>query len=117
MSAEKITAMLRWNALVMVMRANVKYGELGGHIASYASCAEIFEMGFNHFFKGGGGYRGGNGSRGRQVNPEQGQQEHDNTQVQHQLTLNCSDSCRDSCCDSCRRGRRWPRAHDRSFCL
>ena len=50
---EKITAMLRWNALVMVMRANVKYGELGGHIASYASCAEIFEMGFNHFFKGG----------------------------------------------------------------
>jgi len=50
---EKITAMLRWNALVMVMRANAKYGELGGHIASYASCAEIFEMGFNHFFKGG----------------------------------------------------------------
>ena len=50
---EKITAILRWNALVMVMRANEKYGEVGGHIASYASCAEIFETGFNHFFKGG----------------------------------------------------------------
>ena len=37
----------------MVMRANEKYGEVGGHIASYASCAEIFEIGFNHFFKGG----------------------------------------------------------------
>ena len=37
----------------MVMRANEKYGEVGGHIASYASCAEIFEVGFNHFFKGG----------------------------------------------------------------
>ena len=50
---EKIIAILRWNALVMVMRANEKYGEVGGHIASYASCAEIFEIGFNHFFKGG----------------------------------------------------------------
>ena len=50
---EKITAILRWNALVMVMRANEKYNEVGGHIASYASCAEIFEVGFNHFFKGG----------------------------------------------------------------
>ena len=37
----------------MVMKSNAKYGEVGGHIASYASCAEIFEMGFNHFFKGG----------------------------------------------------------------
>jgi pyruvate dehydrogenase E1 component len=50
---EKITAILRWNALVMVMKSNEKYGEVGGHIASYASCAEIFEIGFNHFFKGG----------------------------------------------------------------
>ena len=50
---EKINAILRWNALAMVMRANEKYGEVGGHIASYASCAEIFEVGFNHFFKGG----------------------------------------------------------------
>ena len=34
----------------MVVRANQAYGELGGHIASYASAAEIFEVGFNHFF-------------------------------------------------------------------
>ncbi|MFK8028727.1 MAG: alpha-ketoglutarate dehydrogenase [Gammaproteobacteria bacterium] len=50
---ERITAMLRWNALAMVMRANKAYGDLGGHVASYASAAEIFETGFNHFFKGG----------------------------------------------------------------
>ena len=47
---ERITAINRWNALVMVMRANKAYGGLGGHIASYASAAEIFETGFNHFF-------------------------------------------------------------------
>ena len=50
---EKITAILRWNALTMVMKANKNYGGLGGHIASYASFAEVFETGFNHFFKGG----------------------------------------------------------------
>lgn len=48
---ERITSILRWNALVMVMRANQAYGDLGGHIASYASAAEIFEVGFNHFFR------------------------------------------------------------------
>ncbi len=48
---EKLTAIMRWNALVMVMRANQAYGDLGGHIASYASAAEIFEVGFNHFFR------------------------------------------------------------------
>ncbi len=37
----------------MVVRANKAYGELGGHIASYASAAEIFEVGFNHFFRAG----------------------------------------------------------------
>ncbi|WP_415011923.1 alpha-ketoglutarate dehydrogenase [Amaricoccus sp.] len=46
----RITAIMRWNALAMVMRANKAYGELGGHVASYASAAEIFELGFNHFF-------------------------------------------------------------------
>jgi pyruvate dehydrogenase E1 component len=49
---ERITAMVRWNALAMVVRANKAYGDLGGHIASYASAAEIFEVGFNHFFRG-----------------------------------------------------------------
>jgi len=48
---ERITSMIRWNALAMVTRANHAYGDLGGHIASYASAAEIFEVGFNHFFK------------------------------------------------------------------
>lgn len=47
---ERIVAILRWNALVMVMRANAAYGDLGGHVASYASAAEIFEVGFQHFF-------------------------------------------------------------------
>jgi pyruvate dehydrogenase E1 component len=47
---ERITAIIRWNALAMVVRANKAYGELGGHVASYASAAEIFEIGFNHFF-------------------------------------------------------------------
>ena len=49
---ERITSMVRWNALAMVVRANQAYGDLGGHIASYASAAEIFEIGFNHFFRG-----------------------------------------------------------------
>ena len=51
---ERITAIVRWNALAMVVRANKAYGDLGGHIASYASAAEIFELGFNHFFRGPG---------------------------------------------------------------
>ena len=54
---ERLTAMMRWNALAMVARANEAHGELGGHIASYASAAEIFEIGFNHFFKGNAGAR------------------------------------------------------------
>jgi pyruvate dehydrogenase E1 component len=48
---EKLSGALRWNALAMVVRANRAYGELGGHIASYASAADLFEVGFNHFFK------------------------------------------------------------------
>jgi pyruvate dehydrogenase E1 component len=55
---ERITSIMRWNALAMVVRANVAYGELGGHIASYASAAEIFEVGFNHFFRAADGDRG-----------------------------------------------------------
>ena len=55
---ERITSIMRWNALAMVVRANQAYGELGGHIASYASAAEIFEVGFNHFFRAGDATRG-----------------------------------------------------------
>jgi pyruvate dehydrogenase E1 component len=48
---EKLGSLIRWNALAMVVRANTAYGELGGHIASYASAADLFEAGFNHFFR------------------------------------------------------------------
>jgi pyruvate dehydrogenase E1 component len=50
---EKLASLMRWNALAMVARANAAYGELGGHIASYASAADLFEVGFNHFFRAG----------------------------------------------------------------
>src|SRR5437870_6891861 len=49
----RISAIVRWNALAMVVRANRAHAELGGHIASYASAADLFEVGFNHFFHGG----------------------------------------------------------------
>ncbi|MBU1439784.1 MAG: alpha-ketoglutarate dehydrogenase [Gammaproteobacteria bacterium] len=48
---ERLASLMRWNALAMVVRANEAYGELGGHIASYASAADLFEAGFNHFFR------------------------------------------------------------------
>src|SRR5258706_8267574 len=49
----RISALVRWNALAMVVRANRESAELGGHIASYASAADLFEVGFNQFFRGG----------------------------------------------------------------
>ena len=48
---ERLASLMRWNALAMVVRANQAYGELGGHISSYASAADLFETGFNHFFR------------------------------------------------------------------
>ena len=48
---QRLAALMRWNALAMVVRANARQGELGGHIASYASAADLFEVGFNHFFR------------------------------------------------------------------
>ncbi len=50
---ERLASLMRWNALAMVVRANQAYGELGGHIASYASAADLFEVGYNHFFRAG----------------------------------------------------------------
>ncbi len=55
----KLNAALRWNAMAMVMRANRDGLEQGGHIASYASAADLFEVGFQHFFKGDGHPHGG----------------------------------------------------------
>ncbi len=52
---ERLASLMRWNALAMVVSANKTYGELGGHIASYASAADLFEVGFNHFFRAGDG--------------------------------------------------------------
>jgi pyruvate dehydrogenase E1 component len=51
---KRIRAILRWNAAVLVHRAYVR-GNHGGHIATYASAATLYEVGFNHFFRGGGG--------------------------------------------------------------
>ncbi len=46
----RIRSLIRWNAMAMVIRANRKNPGLGGHIASFASCATLYEVGFNHFF-------------------------------------------------------------------
>jgi pyruvate dehydrogenase E1 component len=51
----RITAMVRWNALARVVRVNRASPELGGHLASYASAADLFEVGFQHFFHGDAG--------------------------------------------------------------
>ena len=48
----KLRSIIRWNAMVMVVRANRFASELGGHIASFASSASLYEVGFNHFYKG-----------------------------------------------------------------
>jgi pyruvate dehydrogenase E1 component len=56
---ERIASINRWNALAMVVRANQAHGELGGHIASYASAADLFEVGFNHFWRAPTAYHGG----------------------------------------------------------
>jgi pyruvate dehydrogenase E1 component len=50
--AKRIGALIRWNAVAMVLRAGKYAPELGGHIASYASAATLYEVGFNYFFKG-----------------------------------------------------------------
>ncbi|MGZ8244134.1 pyruvate dehydrogenase (acetyl-transferring), homodimeric type [Methylomagnum sp.] len=48
---DRIRAYIRWNALAMVVRANRKSSEYGGHIASFASSAMLYDVGFNHFFR------------------------------------------------------------------
>jgi pyruvate dehydrogenase E1 component len=49
----RIEACIRWNAMAMVVRANRKSTEYGGHLSSYASSATMYEVGFNHFWRGG----------------------------------------------------------------
>ena len=54
----RIRAFIRWNAAVMVTRANMRTN-VGGHIATYASSASLYEVGFNHFFRGKAGGESG----------------------------------------------------------
>ena len=48
----KIRSLIRWNALVMVLRANKSLDDLGGHIATFSSSATLYDVGFNYFFQG-----------------------------------------------------------------
>ena len=48
----KIRSLIRWNALVMVLRANKSDDDLGGHISTFSSAATLYEVGFNYFFRG-----------------------------------------------------------------
>ncbi len=48
----RIKSLIRWNAMAMVVRANRESAGIGGHISTYASAATLYEIGFNHFFKG-----------------------------------------------------------------
>src|SRR5437867_8297372 len=57
----RIRRMIRWNAMAMVVRANHRYEGIGGHLATYASAASLYEVGFNHFFRGKDG--GGSGDQ------------------------------------------------------
>ena len=56
----RIKSIVRWNAMAMVVRANKRGGGVGGHISTFASSATLYEIGYNHFFKGRGedGYSG-----------------------------------------------------------
>ncbi|MCC9645135.1 pyruvate dehydrogenase (acetyl-transferring), homodimeric type [Rhodopirellula sp. JC740] len=56
----RIKSIIRWNAMAMVVRANKRPGGVGGHISTFASSATLYEVAFNHFFKGRGedGYSG-----------------------------------------------------------
>lgn len=49
----RIKSLIRWNAMAMVVNANREHSGLGGHISTFASSATLYEIGFNHFFKGG----------------------------------------------------------------
>jgi pyruvate dehydrogenase E1 component len=48
----RIKSLIRWNAMAMVVNANRRHNGLGGHISTFASCATLYEVAFNHFFRG-----------------------------------------------------------------
>ncbi len=49
---QKLRSYIRWNAMAMVVKANMKAGAVGGHIASFSSAATLYDVGFNHFYRG-----------------------------------------------------------------
>ncbi len=49
----RIRSLIRWNAMAMVLRANQRPGDLGGHVSSFSSAATLYDVGFNYFFHGG----------------------------------------------------------------
>ena len=51
----RVKSYIRWNAMAMVVKANRIHHGIGGHISTYASCATLYEVAFNHFFRGGDG--------------------------------------------------------------
>src|SRR6187402_1136970 len=55
----RIKSLVRWNAMAMVVKANLSSEGIGGHISTFASSATLYEVGFNHFFKGKGHKEGG----------------------------------------------------------
>jgi len=55
----RIKSLVRWNALAMVVKANKAEDGIGGHISTFASAATLYEVGFNHFFKGKGEHHDG----------------------------------------------------------
>ncbi|MBL6969678.1 MAG: pyruvate dehydrogenase (acetyl-transferring), homodimeric type, partial [Gammaproteobacteria bacterium] len=55
----KLRAYIRWNAMAIVVKANHRPGNVGGHIASFASSATLYDVGFNHFFQGNDAEKGG----------------------------------------------------------
>src|ERR1700722_17216519 len=56
----RIKSLVRWNAAAMVVRANKAEEGIGGHISTFASAATLYEVGFNHFFRGRGNGEAGN---------------------------------------------------------
>ncbi|HEV8545355.1 MAG TPA: pyruvate dehydrogenase (acetyl-transferring), homodimeric type, partial [Candidatus Limnocylindrales bacterium] len=63
----RIRRIIRWNAVAMVLRANTRFAGIGGHLATYASAATLYEVGFNWFFRGRDGTSGEGTQAGDQI--------------------------------------------------
>ncbi len=56
---KRINSIVRWNAIMIILRASAKHLELGGHITTFQGDADMYEVGFNHFFHGKDANHGG----------------------------------------------------------